>query len=322
LKEYKEKSILVTGGAGFIGSHLVETLVNCGARVTALDNLSAGTWENLENVSRQVEIVEGDIRDASILETVIRKTTPQIVFHLAANASVPGSVDNPRYDFESNCLGTFLLLDALRQFSSITKFIMSSSAAVYGEPKHLPIMETTPLNPISPYGASKVSAETQCRIFYSAFRVPVVIGRIFNAYGPRMPRFVALDFLKKLKTNPASLEILGDGTQLRDFNFVNDVVKGLMLLGIKGAIGDAYNIASGKSISVDTLAQLLLKILKLGAATEIIHTHESWVGDAQAWKVEVAKIREIGYRPSVSLEEGLKIMVEWFESIYGKIRGN
>lgn len=261
----KQKRVLVTGGCGFIGSHLVEQLVAQKAHVTALDNLQAGRWVNLDTVAGVVQIIEADICDKTLVTHLIQDIQPQIVFHLAANASVPKSVEDPSYDFATNCYGTFILLNALRQHSQgiCEKFILASSGAVYGEPASFPIFETDPLRPISPYGASKVAAETETQMFGYVYGLPVVIARLFNTYGPRMARFVVLDFLRKLSQNPAVLEVLGTGQQVRDFTFVSDAVNGLLLLAVLGQNGEAYNISSGVSHSVTELAHTLLNILGL-----------------------------------------------------------
>jgi len=310
---FEKKSVLVTGGAGFIGSHLTEALVRSEARVTVLDNLKAGTWSNLKRVMPSVRPIEGDVRDYRVVEHVLRKDLPHVVFHLAANASVPGSVDDPRYDFETNCGGTFVLLDSLRQFTPAARVVFASSAAVYGEPCRFPIVEATPLQPISPYGANKVSAEVQCQTFMKVYGTQVIIGRLFNTYGPRMPRFVVLDVLRKLRRNPECLEILGNGQQVRDFSYVSDVIGGLMMLAERGKPGEAYNIASGTSCSVTRLARLLLEILGLQGRTRLVYTGESWKGDAQHWEVDISKIRTLGYEPRMNLREGLESVVAWFE---------
>jgi len=309
---FRSKSILVTGGAGFIGSHLVETLVAAGARVAVIDNLQAGLWSNLDAVASEVRFVEGDVRDYSALASLIRDTDPEYVIHLAANASVPGSVDDPRYDFESNCGGTVALLDSLRMAGSKAKVVIASSAAVYGEPGRFPITETFPLAPISPYGASKVCAEVEGAMWAKVYGTQVVVARLFNTYGPRMPRFVVFDFLQKLEADSGRLEILGDGKQVRDFNYVSDTVAGLLTLARVGVSGQAYNVASGVSHTVTDLAQLLLGILGLKDRTRIEYTGSSWVGDAQRWEVDVAKIHALGHSTDVDLEQGLRLVVDWY----------
>lgn len=309
---FRSRSVLVTGGAGFIGSHLVEELVGAGARVAVLDNVVAGTWSNLAAVASAIRCIEGDVRDYSVLGNVIGEAAPEYVIHLAANASVPGSVNDPRYDFETNCGGTVALLDSLRMARSSANVLIVSSAAVYGEPESFPITETSRLAPISPYGASKVAAEVEGTTWAKVYGTPVVIARVFNTYGPRMPRFAVIDFLRKLQSDPDRLEILGDGRQIRDFNYVSDIVDGLLTLAAVGVSGEAYNVASGVSHSVTEVAKQLLLILGLQDRTIIEYKGSSWVGDAQRWEVDVAKIHALGHRSHVELEEGLRRVVEWF----------
>lgn len=309
---FRSGSVLVTGGAGFIGSHLVEALVAAGARVAVLDNLQAGTWSNLGAAASATRCIEGDVRDYAVLASVIRDTAPNYVVHLAANASVPGSVDDPRYDFETNCGGTVALLDSLRLAGSQAKVVIASSAAVYGEPESFPITEESRLAPIAPYGASKVAAEFEGTTWAKVYGMPVVIARVFNTYGPRMPRFAVIDFLRKLQRDPDRLEILGDGTQIRDFNYVSDTVAGLLTLAAVGVSGEAYNVASGVSHSITELANRLLLILGLQDRTRIEYTGSSWLGDAQRWEVDVTKIHALGHRTGVDLEQGLRLVVDWF----------
>lgn len=307
------EQVLVTGGAGFIGSHLVEKLVERGAEVCAIDNLQAGTWSNTAGAGSGVLRLDRDVRDIDEMRGVLSLREFDVVFHLAANASVPGSVDDPAYDFETNCRGTFVLLDAIRELSPRTRVVFASSGAVYGEPEAFPIKEETPLKPISPYGASKLAGEVECRMFHEVYGIPIVIGRIFNSYGPGMPRFVILDFLRKLREDERVLEILGNGKQMRDFNYVEDTVQGLLLVARDGYPGQAYNIASGNSVSVTDLAEMLLRILGLENKTRVSYTGESWIGDAQHWEVDTSEIRRLGYEPAVDLVEGLKRTIEWFE---------
>ncbi len=263
------KRVLVTGGCGFIGSHLVEQLVAQGAEVWVLDNLQAGTPGNLNSVKHKIDLVIGDVRDQGCVKRVIELSRPAYAFHLAANASVPGSVENPAYDFETNSAGTFTLFNALREYGQSEKVILASSGAVYGQPQVFPIVEEQPWEPISPYGASKVGAETTARMFHRVYGLPMVIARIFNTYGPRMARFVILDFLRKLRNNSQALEILGNGQQVRDFTFVADTVQGLLLLAERGLPVEAYNVSSGSSTSVTELARMLIAALGLTDKTHI-----------------------------------------------------
>jgi UDP-glucose 4-epimerase len=316
-ERFRDAATLVTGGCGFIGSHLVERLVACGAHVTVLDNLKAGTPQNLAAVCHRVRIEVADVRDAEQVERIITVTRPRYVFHLAANASVPGSVEDPVYDFETNCAGSFVLLDALRGRSECEKLVVASSGAVYGEPVRFPIRETDALRPISPYGASKLSAEIQARAFQQVYGVPAVVARLFNTYGPRMARFVVLDFLRKLQQDPDVLEILGSGQQVRDFTYVADTVEALLVLAAQGTAGEAYNISSGTSYSVTELATMLLAALGLAGRTHLQYTGKSWVGDAQEWRVCIRKARRSGYTPRWSLPEGLQRTIEWFGTAMG-----
>jgi UDP-glucose 4-epimerase len=306
------RPVLVTGGYGFIGSHLVETLVARGACVTVLDNLQAGKPANLRAVEPRVRILYGDIRDPRVVTQATHEISPAVVFHLAANASVPGSVEEPLYDFETNCAGTFVLLNALRTAGNCEKIVVVSSGAVYGEPARFPIRETDPLRPISPYGFSKLSAETAAGMFHTIYGLPVVIARLFNTYGPRMARFVMLDFLRKLQQNPDVLELLGTGRQVRDFNYVSDTVEGLLLLGERGEPGEAYNLSAGVNTTVLNLAHAMLDALGLAGRTEIRCTGTSWVGDAQHWEVSIQKIAALGYGPAVPMSQGLERLIAWY----------
>ena len=315
---FENVPVLVTGGCGFIGSHLVEQLALAGAHVTVLDNLQAGKWSNLAHVDKAfLKCVEGDVRDAETVENLVADLKPRYIFHLAANASVPGSVGEPVYDFEANSVGTFRVLNAVRLLAPGTceKIVAASSGAVYGEPVFFPISETDLLAPISPYGASKLATEVSARMFVRVYQTPVVLARIFNAYGPRMARFVVLDFLRKLTADPSRLEVLGTGQQVRDFTYVADTVQGLILLALRGNVGESYNLSSGASHSVTDLAHQLIAARGLTGKTEIAYTGTSWVGDAQRWEVDIAKLQTLGYAPRFSLVDGLKQTAQWFDGL-------
>ena len=315
-------TVLATGGCGFIGSHLVDALVARGAHVWVLDSLKAGSLANLDAVRDKIRIEIADVRDAGLVKDIVSRCDPQIVFHLAANASVPGSVADPTYDFETNSGGTFTLLSALREIGLNAKVVLASSGAVYGQPQSFPITEATPVDPISPYGASKAGAELTSKTFFRVYDMPIVIARIFNTYGPRMARFVVLDFLRKLQRDPSTLEILGDGNQKRDLIYVSDTVQGLMLLAEHGVPAEVYNLSSGHSLSVTEIAHALISALGLEGKTRITYSGSSWPGDAQRWEVSNGKINGLGFTPEVPLAEGLSRTIQWFQETSPSVKSS
>lgn len=298
--------ILVTGGAGFIGSHVVDQLVAMGHKATVLDNLQAGKAENLRQVRGRIRFVRDDLRDPRGVARAVRGN--EGVIHIGANASVPYSVENPRYDFETNAGGTLNLLEACRKHK-VRRVLYASSAAVYGEPAYTPMDEAHPLRPISPYGASKLAGERMGFVYREAYGLDFAAARIFNIYGPRQPRYVMADLYHKLKRDPHRLEVLGDGTQVRDPCYVSDAVGALWLLFRKGE--GCTNVAAGAPTTVRHIAEGLVARVAPGA--RIVYTGKSWAGDIKALIADTRKLRRMGWKPEVSLEEGLNRFVEWME---------
>ena len=308
---YEGRCVLVTGGAGFIGSHLAEALVDAGARVRILDSLADGTLDNLERYRAAVTFLKGDVLDQEMVAMALRNA--DIVFHLAANASVPRSVQDPDYDWRCNACGTQTLLSAMR-FASISNCVVASSGAVYGQPSRFPIQENDCLFPISPYGASKAAVEALCHAFHASYGLPIQIARIFNTYGPRQPRFVMYDFYRKLRADPTHLEILGDGSQVRDYCFVEDTVDALLALGrIADTPCTSYNVSTGCSHSVTEVAEVLSAAMGL-RDVRWSFTGRSWAGDAKRWEVSIDRLRETtGFEPQFDLPSGVARFVQWFD---------
>ena len=255
--------VLVTGGAGFIGSHLVKRLLKEGFEVVVLDNLSTGSLENLELCleNENLRFVKGSIID----EQAMREASKDVeaVFHLAAITSVPYSVEYPDVTREVNVDGTRKLLEECLS-AGVERFIYVSSCAVYGEPEYLPIDEEHPARPVSPYAESKLEAERLCREFQKAYGLKTTIVRPFNVYGPRMKggRYggVIARFIERLRLNKPPI-IYGDGTQTRDFVHVWDIINALMLtLNNQKAIGEIFNVASGVATSIGQLAKLVMEL--------------------------------------------------------------
>jgi UDP-glucose 4-epimerase len=305
-------SALVTGGAGFVGSHLVETLVSRGVRTTVIDDLSNGSRRNLDVVEADIELIVGDVIE-ELRRGGIRPSEYDFVFNLAANAYVPTSVAEPRRDLEANLLGTFALLESLRESPSRSVFMGFSSAAVYGNPPRLPITEDDPTIPISPYGVSKLAAERYVSVYSSVFGIRGMSLRLFSVYGPRQRKQVVFDLLAKLRRSPEALELVGDGSQVRDLSYVSDVVSAIVTLATKApAGGEVFNVAAGKSFRIDDLAQALCRVC--GAKPTITHTGALRPGDAQEWTVDTSRLRDLGFAPQVALEDGLRAVRDWYDA--------
>ncbi|MCP8310588.1 MAG: SDR family NAD(P)-dependent oxidoreductase [Candidatus Methylarchaceae archaeon HK01M] len=311
---FVEKDVLVTGGAGFIGSNCVKTLAKMGAKVSVLDNFQSGSIENLKHVMNKIRLVNGDVRDFKKVKRLVDNCDS--VVHYAANASVPASVDNPVYDFETNVLGTLNILEAVRQSRNDVAIAYASSAALYGELTKTPLKEDLCTNPVSPYGISKLCGENYCRLYYKTYGVKTVSLRYFNVYGPHQSRYVMFDYLRKLSDNPNRLEILGSGKQVRDFIYVADAVSAtLMTMGIPSAYGDTFNACTGVGTSVLDIAKTMLDLLGL-KNTETVCTGKSWEGDVDILVGDPSKIDSFGFRPKYSLSEGLRELIKWYTKVF------
>ena len=298
--------VLVTGGAGFIGSHLVKKLVELDYKVIVLDNFSRGSINNLEDVSHKIKIVEGDIREYKTVLKALKNV--DVVFHLAALTDVQESMEKPRLYHEVNSTGTLNLLQASVR-NNVKKFIYASSCAVYGEPVRIPIDEEHPLNPLSPYAASKLSAEAYCKAYSNNYGLKVLILRLFNVYGPKQTRNYAgviSEFIKRIGNSEPPI-IFGDGKQARDFIYVEDTVEYLIkTLNYKPENKfEVFNIGTGKSITLNRLAKLILKIMGKNSFTPVYQPPKQ--GDIRYSQADISKaIKILGYTPKIGLEEGLR----------------
>jgi len=308
--------ILVAGGAGFIGSHIVDKLLKVGMEVTVLDNFSTGRMGNLaqHKHNKNLHIVKGDIRNAKQAKAAIKDI--DAVFNDAAVVSVRLSVDNPILVNEVNVNGALNLLKASAD-SDVERFVQASSASVYGDAETLPISEDTLLKPISPYAVSELAAESYAMAFHKAYELQTVCLRYFNVYGPRQsysPYTGAITLFIDQLLNNKPLTIFGDGEQTRDFVYVEDVASANMLaLTVKEAVGEVFNIATGTATSVNTLIKTLAKFVGRGK-TKPLHAKPK-VGEIKHSVASIEKARRIlDYKPIFTIDSGLEQLVKWYTS--------
>ncbi|MBK6898643.1 MAG: GDP-mannose 4,6-dehydratase [bacterium] len=310
-RSYAGKTVLVTGGAGFIGSHLTDRLVALEARVRVLDDLSDGREDNLADAMPHIEFHRGSITDPAALDAVVPGC--DMIFHLGANASVPRSSSQPDYDFRANLAGTFEVLEAVRRHRA-GRLLFASSAAVYGEPQTAngQMGEDHPLVPKSPYGGTKLAGEFMIDAYTRCYELDHRRVRIFNTFGPRQRKYVMFDLLEKLRRNPAQLEVIGTGDQQRDYNYVADTVAALLVVGSHPrARGRVYNIAGGRPVSIRALVDLIIDQTGI-PRPEISYTMESWPGDVVRMVADTSRIsEELDYKPLVGLEAGVRHLIDW-----------
>ncbi|MFN2121244.1 MAG: NAD-dependent epimerase/dehydratase family protein [Anaerolineales bacterium] len=302
---------LVTGGAGFIGSHLVAALLGRGAKVGVLDNFSTGKRQNLESPvistgAGQLRVVEGDIRDPRAVQEAVRGA--DVVFHEAAFISVPESMEQPAVCLDVNFMGTCALLEACRQ-SGVRRVVLASSAAVYGDSDALPLSEQERARPLSPYAASKLATETFATLYTQSFGLEVSALRYFNVYGPRQrpdTQYAAAIpiFIERLRSRMAPT-VFGDGTQTRDLIFVGDVVRANLLAAEHpDAAGTVFNVCTGAATSILDLLDALYSLLPAAPkpAFEAKRAGDIWASIGNPSKAEAV----LGFRAETSLVEGLK----------------
>jgi len=301
--------ILVTGGAGFIGSHLTDSLIKRGHKVIVVDNLSTGKKENLNPKAKFYKI---DICSPKISQ-IFKKEKPQIVFHYAAQIDVRKSVRDPVSDAKINILGTLNILNNCKK-SKVKKFIFASSVGVYGEAKILPVKENHPLNPLAPYPITKLAIEKYLN-YYQSQGLDFVSLRYANIYGPRQPSEtgeggVIAIFINKILKGERPI-IFGRGNQTRDFLYVDDAVNAAVL-ALKARPGSIYNVGTNQEITIKAFLKLLSGILKVKVKPIFRPLRQ---GEIIKSRIDYSKIKkELGWQPSHSLEEGLDETIKWFRN--------
>jgi UDP-glucose 4-epimerase len=302
----KNKNVLVTGGAGFIGSNIVKYLVMNGNSVKVVDNFMSGFRSNLDPFP-DVEIITGDVRDKTIVENAMHDV--EVVFHLAASVGNKRSIEYPLIDAEINVLGTLQVLEAARK-EGVRKIVASSSAGIFGELKTMKIKEDHPAEPDSPYGCTKLCEEKLCLAYAKLYPIEVICLRYFNVYGPNQRydaygNVIPIFVFRMLRNEP--LTIFGDGEQTRDFVYVDDIVQANIKAADSTGISGAFNIGSGRSVTINHLAEIITR----GNKIKVEYGSER-PGDVRHSLADLSLAqKQINYHPNTDLEKGIEDYITW-----------
>jgi UDP-glucose 4-epimerase len=306
-------SALVTGGAGFIGSHLVDRLVEEGWNVTVLDNFSTGRFENIANAFKtgRLRIIIGDAKTVDLLS---EEGNVEYVFHFAANPDVRET--SPSIHFQENVVATFNMLEYARK-AGVRMFVFASSSTVYGDASKIPTPEDYgPLKPISLYGAAKLAAEGLVSSYCYTFGMSGVSLRLANVVGPRLTHGVVHDFINKLLQNPGRLEILGDGSQRKSYIWVGDCVEAVLHVSrlVEASGYEVYNIGSDDWVTVSEIADMVIESMGLSSVEKVftggVENGRGWIGDVKLMNLDISRIKATGWRPRHTSREAVKLSIE------------
>ena len=306
------KRVLVTGGSGFIGGHLVEELLRHGVDVSVLKRPTSDWPDHLSHIRKEIRLLQMDIQDARF-ESTLCDHRYDAVFHLAGIVDVPRSVAQPHDDFEKNVVISLRLLELLRLRSPDTSFINTSSVAVYGNPKQLPTPETELTNPHTPYAVGKLVIEKYVSVYSQLYQIPAVSLRFVSVYGPRQRKQVVYDLMTKLHAEPDTLTLLGNGTEIRDLIYVGDVVRAFLIALEHGSRnGEAYNVGTGQAHTIMHVAETIAQTM--GLTPEIKVSGKIRAGDSANWCADITQIGQIGFSPQVELKQGIAETVTWLRN--------
>jgi len=310
---------LITGGAGFVGSHIATALVDAGARVRVVDDLSTGYLKNLRHIESKIDFIEGSVGDAATLERALSDV--EWVFHEAAIPSVPRSVDRPRESHDASVNATFALLLAARD-QKVRRVVYAASSSAYGDQPELPKREDMKPAPLSPYAVGKLVGEYYGQVFTNVYGLETVSLRYFNVFGPRQDpgsqySGVISRFMSALVNGEQPI-IYGDGRQSRDFTFVSNVVDAnLRAAESADAVGKVINVANGRQVTLNELLEIMKKVT--GKSTAAARYEPLRVGDVRHSLADISLARSLlGYEPRVGLEEGLRLTFDWWQKSDGQ----
>jgi len=318
---WTDRSVFITGISGFMGSHLSEKLVSMGAKVYGLLRRHAvPNYPNITHMQGKVKLIEGNLVDLPSIISALKESEASVLFHLAAQSYVPLSFQAPYDTYKTNIMGTANVLEALRHYEGIEKMQFAGSSEEYGlaYENELPIKETNPLRPLSPYAASKVAGDYMCYTHFKCYKIPVVRTRAFNHTGPRrglhfVTSIVARQVARGIKFKEKKL-VMGNPEPRRDFSDVRDIMKGYMLAIEKGKSGEVYNLGSGKSMSIGELVKTAIKIGGLeGKMTVEIDKSRYRPAEVMVLQCDNSKAKkELGWEPTIPFEKTMKDLIDYF----------
>ena len=307
--------LLITGGLGFVGSHLVDSLVKKNHKIMILTK-TLSKKKNIKKSAKKIQIEKIDLTNFQQLGKIIEKFKPDVIIHLAGNASHSKSFENPLKDIDSNAKTTLFMLEKIRKLNTPCKFILGSTFIVIGKPKKLPVNENTPCNPTTIYGTNRLSSEYFCKIYHEVYGLHTNIFRITNSYGPReqiIPKKNAVNFLIYKSFKKEEISIYNQGKFFRDFIYIDDVISGINIILKKGKSGELYWISSGKKTWFYEFGDILEKTTgcKVKYSETPVYTKKVDVGN---FVVSNSKLRKLGWSPKISVDVGVKKTLKFFQS--------
>lgn len=307
---FHDAKILVTGAAGFIGRHVAEALRETPCRLALLDTAAASAVHD-STAPAVISWHHTNILDSAFTDW-LRTERFDYIFHFAGNANVANSVSQPEYDFNVNLRASVAILEAIKQAGCRTTILYASSAAVYGEPTRLPVAEADPTVPLSPYGVGKLAMERYLAVYCKLYGLRGASVRMFSPFGPFLRKQIVFDLMHRIRSRPAALEVYGDGTQTRDFIFIDDVVSAILHVVSRGDLdGTTYNVGCGHETTVAELAERLRALM--APALPVRYLRENMPGYPDHWQADISRIKALGWSPQVTLESGLRQTVAWYE---------
>ena len=322
--EFEGKRVLITGGAGFIGSSLAHVLIGMGAEVTILDALLplyGGNLFNLDGIQEKVEFVKGDIREKDVVDRLVKDK--DIIYHLAAQVSYIDSKEEPFLDLDINGRGHMNVLEAVREFAPDAKVLFSSSRMVYGKVLTVPVSESHPTEPLSLYGIHKLLGEKYCQYYSDTFNVHALSVRIPNPYGPRQQmkhsKYSIVGWFMRQAMEGNTIQVFGDGKQERDYLYIDDIVDAFLHLTVKGGSGEVYNIGTHERVTFVDMVDAVISHVGKGEKEYVPWPESYEKNETGNYVADTSKIEECtGWKPQISLNDGIARMVEYYKKNKGQ----